>query len=433
MTRIDSAKPILAVNGGNPYRTKPMPSWPLHDEEEVKAVTEVARTGNWWRGAYSATELEEKDQDEIAGRSRVECFEQQFAKAHRANYAVAVSSGSAALEVAVRAAGVKPGDEVITTPYTFIATSTCIMNNFGVPVYTDIDPNSYNMDATQIEGLITERTKAILPVHFSGNLCDMEQICAIGRKHNLMVIEDAAHAHGVEYKGEKFAGTFGDMGCFSFQAAKNVATGEGGMILTNSKTLYDLAFSLHHYGRLPGELWYKHFHQGWNYRMNEFTAAIGIVQLKRLFEQNALRMQNHKYLMAGLSKLRGIRPCHNDPRITRHSHHIQMLRYDAKQVGGVARNDFAAAVAAEGIPALTGYTFPNYANPFLTSDETRARYKAAGIDLPDYRQYADRCPNCERACYHESIWLEHRLLLGTKEDMDDIIGAFAKVINAFGE
>ena len=430
MTSPEPNKRILAIDGGEPYRTKPMPSWPLHDEEEVKAVADVAKSGKWWRGAYSTTELEEREENEIEGRSRVGVFEERFAKAHKAKYALAVTSGSGALEIAVRAAGIKPGDEVITTPYTFIATSTCIMNNLGVPVYTDIDPNTYNMDADQIEGLINERTKAILPVHFSGNLCDMEKICAIAGRHNLMVIEDAAHAHGVECKGEKYAGTFGDLGCFSFQEAKNVATGEGGMILTDNKRLYDLAFSLHHYGRISGEIWYKHFHQGWNYRMNEFTAAIGIVQLGRLFEQNAIRMENYMYLMAGLSKLPGISPSRSDPDITKHSHHLQMLMYDSEQVGGVHRDDFVAAVVAEGIPALTGYTFPNYANPFLTSDETRARFRAAGIDLPDYRQYADRCPNCERACYRESIWLEHRLLLGTREDMDDIIGAFAKVINA---
>jgi dTDP-4-amino-4,6-dideoxygalactose transaminase len=426
-----SAKSVLAIRGGTPYRTKPMPSWPTHDEEEVQAVAAVARSGNWWRGAYSTTELEEKGEAAIEGRSRVEMFEQQFAQAHRAKYAVAVSSGSGALEVAVRTAGVKPGDEVITTPYTFIATSTCIMNQLAVPVYTDIDPETYNMDADQIESRITERTKVILPVHFSGNLCDMEKICAIARRHNLLVIEDAAHAHGVEHQGGKFAGTFGDLGCFSFQAAKNLATGEGGMILTDNKELYEKAFSLHHYGRLPGELWYKHFHQGWNYRMNEFTAAIGMVQLRRLFEQNAVRMGNYAYLTAGLSKLPGIRPCRNNPQITKHSHHLQMLRYDSRQVGGVPRDDFVAALTAEGIPALTGYTFPNYANPFLVSDETRARYRAAGIAVPDYRQYAERCPHCERACYHESIWLEHRLLLGTREDMDDIIGGFAKVIGAF--
>ncbi len=420
----------LAINGGKALRTRPFPSWPVHDDAEVQAVADVARSGKWWRCAYSGAELEERDPNQIDGRSRVEVFEERFAQAHKAKYAVGVTSGSAALEIAIRAAGVKPGDEVITTPYTFISTSMCIMNAFGVPVYTDIDPTSYNMDAAQIEALITDRTRAILPVHFSGNLCDMDKINAIAKKHNLVVIEDAAHAHGVEYKGERFAGTLGHMGCFSFQESKNLPTGEGGMLLTNDERYYQMAFSLHHIGRLPGELWYKHFHQGWNYRMSEFTAAIGIVQLGRLFQQNARRMENHAYLMERLAKLPGLTPCRNLPGITKHSHHLQMLRYDASQVGGVHRDEFVKALGAEGIPALTGYTFPNYANPYMSSDETRARYKSAGIQLPDYREYADRCPHTERACYNESIWLEHRLLLGTRQDMDDIVAGFAKVIEA---
>jgi len=424
-------QPALAIHGGIPYRTKPFTKWPVHDEAEVQAVSDVARSGKWWRCAYSTSELEKKSADQIAGRSRVEVFEERFAAAHRAKYGIAVTNGSAALDIAIRAAGVKPGDEVITTPYTFVSTSMCIMNNFGVPVYTDIDPASYNMNAGQIEGLITERTKAIIPVHFSGNLCDMERIMAVARRHKLAVIEDAAHAHGVEYKGEQYAGTFGDFGCFSFQESKNLPTGEGGLILTNDDQHYETAFSMHHLGRLPGEVWYKHFHQAWNCRMNEFTAAIGIVQLGRLFEQNARRMENHGYLMEKLGKLPGITPCVNLAGITKHSHHLQMLRYNASEVGGTPRAEFLKALSAEGIPCLAGYTFPNYGNPFMTSDETRARYRAAGIDLPDYRQYADRCPHTERACYHEAIWLEHRLLLGSRQDMDDIAGAFAKVIDGF--
>jgi len=423
----------LAIDGGTPVRTDPFPDWPLHDEQEAEAVAAVARSGNWWRCAYSTEELDTAQEDQTDLRSRVDAFEQQFAAAHGAKHAIAVTSGSSALDIAVRAVGIQPGDEVITTPYTFISTSMCIMNSFAVPVYTDIDPHSYNMDAGQIEPLITERTRAILPVHFSGNLCDMEQICSIARKHNLVVIEDAAHAHGVEYENEKYAGTFGEIGCFSFQASKNLATGEGGMILTNDDALYDVAFSLHHLGRLPGELWYKHFHQAWNCRMTEFTAAIGIVQLGRLFAQNARRMANHAYLKGQLSQLPGLEPCRTDPKITKHSHHLQMLRYDANQMGGVHRNEFVGALVAEGIPALTGYTFPNYANPLMNSEETRGRYQAAGIALPDYAQYAERCPNCERACHEEAIWLEHRLLLGTRQDMDDIIAAFNKLVEAYAK
>lgn len=431
MTQAASRRSDLAINGGAPVRTRPFHSWPVHGEEDVKAVEEVVRANKWWRCAYSATELEERDPDNIQGTSRVEAFESLFARAHGARHAVAVTSGSAALEIAVRACGIMPGDEVITTPYTFIATSTCIMNNFAVPVYTDIEADTYNMDADQIEGLITERTKAIIPVHFSGNLCNMEKIGAIARKHNLKVIEDAAHAHGVEYDGKQYAGTFGDFGCFSLQEAKNVATGEGGILLTNDRALYDKAFSLHHYGRIPGEIWYKHFNQGWNYRMNEVTGALAMNQTRRLKEQNERRMENYKHLARGLAEIPGLKLSRNDPKITRHSHHLIMIRYDKEATGGVHRDDIVAAVVKEGIPALTGYTFPNYANPFLASEETKARFRAAGVKLPDYPSYSERCPNTERACYEESIWLTHGLLLGTQEDMEDITEAFAKVMSAY--
>jgi dTDP-4-amino-4,6-dideoxygalactose transaminase len=247
-----------------------------------------------------------------------------------------------------------------------------------------------------------------------------------------MVIEDAAHAHGVEYDGRKYAGTFGDFGCFSLQEAKNVATGEGGILLTDNRELYDKAFSLHHYGRIPGEIWYKHFTQGWNYRMNEVTGALAINQTRRLKEQNQRRMENYEHLEKGLAGIPGIKLCKSDPRITRHSHHLVMIRYDKAATGGVHRDDIVAALVKEGIPALTGYTFPNYANPFMASEETKARFRAAGIELPNYPAYSECCLNTERACYEESIWLTHGLLLGTRQDMEDIVEAFAKVLGAHG-
>ena len=402
---------VLAINGGKPYRTRPFTSWPLHDESEVKAVADVAASGKWWRCAYSDSELQKADPGSIEGRSRVDAFEERFAKAHKVKYAVAVTSGSAALEIAMRAAGIKPGDEVITTPYTFIATSMCIMNSFGVPVYTDIDPANYNMDVGQIEGLITERTRAILPVHFSGNLCDMEKINAIAREHRLVVVEDAAHAHGVEYRGEKFAGTFGDMGCFSFQESKNVPTGEGGMLLTDDKDYYDLAFSLHHIGRLPGEIWYKHFHQAWNYRMSEFTAAIGIVQLGRLFDQNARRMENYDYLSSGLAKLSGLQPCQTLRGLTKHSHHLVMLHYERVRGGWNQPRRLCRGACRRGDSVARRLRLSKLRQS--VHDEcgdarplSGRRNRVARLS-PVCRA---RCPNAERACRMEAIWLEHRLL-----------------------
>jgi len=419
----------LAIEGGKPVREKPFPTWPVCDEREAEAVRQVALSGKWWRGAYSKSEFDRQDVGEE--RSKVEEFEERFARHHRAKYALAVSSGSAALEISVRALGIGPGDEVITTPYTFIATTTCILNNNAVPAYVDIDQETYNINAGLIEQAITPRTKAIIPVHFSGDLCDMEKINAIARKYNLKVIEDAAHAHGVEMDGKKMAGTFGDLGAFSFQSAKNMASGEGGIIITDNEELADICFSLHHYGRVKDGLWYEHHRLGWNYRMTEFPAAILLVQLSRLDELNRIRMKNARYLYEELSKIEGIKSCRINPRLTKHSHHIFMLRYDASKFGNVHRDGFVAALNAEGIPALTGYTFPNYANPFMVNqvfhkDRCPTACSRYGSKI-NYQSYKEKCPVTEKACNKEAVWFEHRLLLGNKEDIDDIIKAIRKI------
>ncbi|MCK4400774.1 DegT/DnrJ/EryC1/StrS family aminotransferase [bacterium] len=399
----------LAINGGKPVREKSFPIWPVCDEKEAEAVRQVALSGKWWRGAYSKSEFDRQDTGEE--RSKIAEFEENFARHHHAKYAVAVASGSAALEISVRALGIGAGDEVITTPYTFIATTTCILNNNAVPVYVDIDHETYNINADLIERAITPRTKAIIPVHFSGDLCDMEKINILAMKYNLKVIEDAAHAHGVELDGEKMAGTFGDLGVFSFQSAKNMASGEGGIIITNNEELADICFSLHHYGRVKDGLWYEHHRLGWNYRMAEFQAAILLVQLSRLDKLNRIRMKNAEYLYEKISKIDGIKPCRINTRLTKHSHHIFMLRYDATKFGNIHRDKFVEALNAEGIPALTGYTFPNYANPFMQSQIFKK----------------GECPVVEKACNEEAIWLEHRLLLGDRNDMDDIVKAFEKI------
>ncbi|MCL5019919.1 MAG: DegT/DnrJ/EryC1/StrS family aminotransferase, partial [Patescibacteria group bacterium] len=342
----------LAVHGGKPVRIRPFHSWPVWDEHEINAVIKAVRSGKWWRGAYSKLELSSRAEYSDEDISRVELFEDRFSALHKAHYAVATVNGTAALDVSIRALGINPGDEVITTPYTFISTSTCILNNFAVPVYVDIDPETYNINADLIERAITKRTRAILPVHFSGNLADMDVINAVAQRHGLKVLEDACHSHGVELTDEKMAGTLGHIGCFSFQASKNMAGGEGGILITNDEQLYKTCFSLHHIGREEGKLWYEHYRLGWNYRMTELVAAVLLAQLERLMEQNALRMQNYNYLINKLKDVPGIIPCRLNPKVSKHSHHLVMLRYDKIKVNNVHRDRFIEALNAEGIPCL---------------------------------------------------------------------------------
>src|SRR5688572_21688631 len=265
----------LAINGGEKTVTRSF-TWPVFDETDVQAVTEVARSGQW--GNPDCKGLVEK-------------FEQEFAAYCGTRYAITCVNGSVSLRLALIASGVRPGDEVIVPPYTFIATATVVLEANCVPVFVDIEPDTYNLDPGKIEAAITPRTKAIIPVHFAGQACDMDAIMAIARKHNLTVIEDAAHAHGGEYKGQR-VGAIGHVGSFSFQSSKNLTSGEGGLIVTNDDALAARCRSIHNCGRVPGGAWYEHHVVSANYRLGEFAGAILNCQLDRLDEQTDRREAN---------------------------------------------------------------------------------------------------------------------------------------------
>jgi len=225
----------LALYGGPKTIDKNFP-WPIFDENEVNAVAEIVKSGVWANPNCDGLVAE---------------FEKEFAAYCGAKYAITCVNGSVALRLALMACGVKPGDEVIIPPYTFIATASIVGEANCVPVFVDIDPNTYNLDPVAVEKAITPRTKAIIPVHFAGQACDMDAIMAIAKKHNLKVIEDTAHAHGGEYKGKKL-GSIGDAGCFSFQSSKNLTSGEGGIVVTNDEQIANMVDSLRNVGRVKG-------------------------------------------------------------------------------------------------------------------------------------------------------------------------------------
>ena len=419
----------LAINGGSPVRTKPWPAWPVHDEREVQAVTEVVRSGKWWRFAY-ATGVELNEDLQAQELSKVVEFSLKFARHHQARFGIAMANGTGTLEVALRALGIGPGDEVIVPAYTYVASATSVLQVNAIPIFVDVQADTYNLDPARIEEAITERTRAIMPVHFGGQPADMDGILAIAKKHGLAVVEDAAHAHGSEWRGCK-VGALGDVGSFSFQASKNMTAGEGGIVLTNDQDLAEKCDSLLWAGRKKGRPWYE-FHQlGWNYRMTEFQAAILLVQLERLEEQNDRRMANARYLSARLAEVEGLEPLRWDERATKHSFHIYIMRYHPEAFGGLPRSRFVEALVAEGIPAFTGYTFPVYANPMFVNKNFHGKGCPLacghyGRDV-DYAAFAQSCPVAERACYQEAIWLEQRLFLAEREDMDDIVEAILKV------
>jgi len=423
----------LALFGGPKTVSHPFPTWPQWDQQEADALLRTLNTGKWWMYAYGDTELGETEAAE--GKvSQVELAEREFARLHGVKHCLAVNSGTMALDICMRAIGLKGGDEVITTPYTFFATSSCILNAGAWPIYVDIDPDTYNIDPRKIEAAITPRTRAILPVHFAGEMCDIEAICDIARRHNIVVVEDAAQAQGVCLQGERYAGSFGAMSIFSLQASKCLTCGEGGLITTNDDRLAEIVWSLRHCGRRRAGVWYEHERRGWNCRMNEFTAAVLRMQMRKMPAQNQRRVENVTYLFDKLREVGGLTPIKLHPKATKRNHYLVILRYDPAGWGGLSRKHFLAALNAEGVPAVPGYSFGNYGNPVF---DDPALYEADSPWMrcrksPPARDYARRCPNTVRACEQEAIWLTQNLFLGDRSQMDLMVQAGHKIRSNLG-
>ena len=396
----------LALFGGKPVRTRPFPAWPVFGVEEETRLLQTLRSGKWGK----------LNGDEVAA------FERRFAAKHGCKHGIAVVNGTVSLRIALMAAGIRAEEEVIVPPYTFLATATAVVEANAVPIFADVDLKTFNLDPAAVEAAITPRTRAIIPVHMGGQPADMDAFMAIARKHKLIVIEDAAHAHAASYQGRP-AGSLGHMGSFSFQSTKNLTSGEGGIVVTSDDKLAEACRSIHNCGRIPGGLWYEHHVMAGNYRLGEFQGAVLNAQLQRLEEQTATRDRNGQYLAAKLSRIPGILPQQRRAACTRHSYHLFLLRIDAPAFGA-PRAAILKAIAAEGIPICGGYAVPLYRQPLF-------RNKAFGPYLPGAAAKLDygavRCPNCELICAEQGAWLEQSLLLGSRSDMDDIARAFEKV------
>lgn len=393
----------LAIDGGQPVRSVPFPRWPVYDEREERALRDVLHSGVWG----------------ISGE-QVPAFERAFAAFQHAQYGLCVSNGTVALEIALRAAGIGPGNEVIVPPYTFIATASAVLMVGAKPVFVDIERDSYTLDPALIPAAITDRTRAILPVHLAGRPADMDAIHAIAEQHDLRVIEDACQAWGASWNGQR-VGALGDLGTFSFQSSKNITAGEGGMIVTNDPALAEMCWSLHNTGRLRDQPWYHHEYLGGNQRMTEWQAAILRVQLERLPDHMKTRSANARALAAALADVPGLEPLPDDPRVTEHAHHLFILRYDPGAFGGRSRDEFLAAWQAEGItPTLAGYV------PLMHAPAIRRtlRDRFGTNDLP-------ACPQTEHAAQH-TLWIAQNALLGTPAEIDDIVTAARKIQVAWG-
>jgi len=404
--RDDFMNNTLALLGGKKVRTKRFAQWPVFDRTDERRLVRTLRSGKW--GKLNGPEVAE--------------FERRFAAMHDCKHAIGVVNGTVSLRIALMAAGIQANDEVIVPPYTFLATATAVVEANAIPVFADIELDTFNLDPKAVKAAITPRTRAIIPVHMGGQPADMDALMAIARKHKLIVIEDAAHAHGAAYD-HRGAGSIGHMGSFSFQSSKNLTSGEGGLITTNDDKLAAACRSIHNCGRIEGGLWYEHHVMSANYRLGEFQGAVLNAQLSRLKKQTATRDKNGQYLAAKLSKLPGIYPQRRTAETTRHGYHLFLFRIDEK-VFGAPRAKILKALAAEGIPVSGGYALPLYRQPLFVN-------KAFGPYLPDVRKSLDfakvHCPNCEKICGEQGAWLEQSIFLGTKSDMDDIVRAFEKV------
>ena len=402
----------LAVNGGSPIRTTPFPSWPQFDKTDEQALERVLHSGRWGMG------------------DRIDEFEAAFATYQEAEYCISLNSGTTALQVALSAVGVGPGDEVIVPSYTFVATASAVAAVGGVPIFVDVLGDTYNVDPSSVEQALTEKTRAVIAVHIGGQPADLDALTGLVTGRDIALIEDSAQAHGAVWNGRK-VGAIGDLGTFSFQASKNLTAGEGGAVVSNNRELADRAWSHHNCGRSRTGAWYEHPRLGSNYRMSEFHAALLLSQLQRLDEQMAARAQNAQRLTSMLNGIEGVTPLAVDDRVTTHAYHLYVLRFDSQRFGGIARERFIEALTAEGIPCAAGYR-PLYREAAFTNSFADYPLETPYFSgVPDYSRF--QCPVTEHICAAESVWFTQNTLLGDETDTRNIADAVAKIRDHLSE
>ena len=367
----------IEIGGSGKVRMIPI-SVPQIDDESIQAVIDVLKSGS------------------LAQGKRVEEFEEAFASYIGTRYAIATNNGTTALHAAFLAAGISKGDEIITTPFSFIASANAALFCDAKPVFSDIDPDTFNINPDEVIRKITKRTKAIEVVHLYGQPCDMDRFVQICQSHGLILIEDACQAHGAEYRGKK-VGSFG-IGCFSFYPTKNITTGEGGMITTDDKDIAEKARMIRNQGQKER---YHHEILGYNYRMTEMAGALGLCQLKRIDEFTRKRLENAAFLTREISKITGLVPPFVAPNV-KHVFHQFTVRVTKEY--GLSRDGLRTKLQGSGIGTGVHYPIPIHKQPV---------YMKMG--------YKDHLPNAETAAAEV---LSLPVFPGLeKEDLRSIVGA----------
>jgi len=403
----------LAITGGKPLRKAPFTRWPIPTKAEAAALKDVLESTLWGGQPFP-------------GKHAV-AFAAKFAKLHTAKYGQCVNTGTVAIQAALKAIGIKPGDEVIVPAYTWEGTVGPVLLVNAVPVFVDVDPDTYCLDAKLIEKAITPKTKAILPVHLGMRFADMDEILRVASKHNLKVVEDCAHAHGGMWRG-KGAGSMGDMGAFSFQSSKLITSGEGGAVITNNLEYMELVQSYINAGRASLTDKYKKRIIGFNYRLGEFQAAVLGAQLGRMPKQSAIREKNMKRFEARMAKTEGIGLLKPDPRITRLAPYGYVMKYFAEKVKEIPRAAFVAAMQLEGVHCDGLFYEPVYKSSLFPVDATDFPALSWGREKSLDLRSMYSCPESEKAAYQEAVWFPHQHFLGTTKDVDDIADAIHKVL-----
>jgi len=420
----------LAVNGGPKAVTNKLVGWPNFSDEAIEAVANVLKSGkvNYWTGPRGME------------------FERKFAEWQGSKYAISVANGTAALHAALTALGIGPGDEVIVPSYTFIATSFSVVQAGAIPRFADVNLEDHCISVESAEKLVTERTKAIIPVHLYGNVCDMDPILAFAKRHDIFVIEDNAEAFGGEYKGKK-TGTLSDMAACSFCQNKTFTTGgEGGMVTTDSEDLAWIARSFRDHGydvrrrmsllELEQKLPYIHNMVGWNYRMTEMQSAIGLAELNRMDDWNMpARRRNAKILMDRLSEMPQIKYMPIDTPERRNGWFVMAFSLDIENMKCTIQ-EFADAAVAEGAPVWKVFwpqchterafqeqnAFGRSGFPFTSKEyAVPASVDYSDVDVPNARWHESHT----FTCFGYPTF--------TEGDMEQIAGALVKVIQAYAK
>jgi perosamine synthetase len=406
--------------GGTPACKVKWPGWPVIDETEEKALMGTLHSGAWYRGSGKA----------------VSRFEDAYEQLTGAKHCLATASGTAALYTALGALDVGPGDEVITTPYTFVATYNVIVLNYALPRFVDVDLESFNIDPKKVEAAITKNTKALLPVHIGGYPVDLDSLLEISKKHNnLPLIEDACQAHLAEWRGRK-VGTWGLAGCFSFQASKNLNSGEGGAVLTNDDQFSEVCYNFHNQGRARQVSGYNFTYSGTrgsNLRLSEFQGSLLVAQMSRVVEQSNRRNENALYLSKLLCEIPGIKPAKLYDGATRSAYHLYMFRYDKAQFAGLDRAKFMAALSAEGVPCSSGYGVMNkdaYVSGLATNKHFLKIYGEK--KMKEWLEQNHSLPQNDKLC-EQAVWFTQTMLLADRSAMDGIAEAIRKIQKHAGE